>query len=105
MSEDQFLITLYDHLIPLAQNGVISSSPHPADQHIDVKQLQRDHPDWPFDRGEWRWTIQGTRDRWWLTIVDDRFPGRDCPYRLNPRGDVEFFISLPIPLVKICLPL
>ena len=91
LTEDQFLTALYDYLLTLAQNGVITSSPHPAFQHMDVEQLKRDHPDWQFDDGEWRWTIQGTRDHWWLEITDNRLPGKECPYRLDPRGDPEFF--------------
>ena len=91
MTEDQFLAALYDHLLTLAQNGVITSSPHPAFQHMDMEQLKRDHPDWQSDSGEWRWIIHGTRDRWWLFITDDRFPGQERPYRLDPRGDIEFF--------------
>lgn len=90
MTEDQFLMALYDHLLTLARNGLVTSSPHPA-IHMDVEQLKRDHPDWQFDMGEWRWIIEGTRDHWWLSITDDRFPGKERPYRLDPRGDFEFF--------------
>ncbi len=85
----EFLAALYDALMSDATaDGVLRSTPKigPGSPmpNWTVERMMREHPDFNVsDLGDWRCQIQGTREQWWMDIVDERMPGHDKPYRIS----------------------
>ena len=98
--EQEFLAALYDALTPYVNSkGITTFAPKIGLGSFlpnwTVDRMQREHPDWnKSELGEWRWQIHGTRDQWWLEIVDERLPGGDKPYCLSLYRNPIYLTSL-----------
>lgn len=61
-----------------------------------VERMMREYPDFNVsDLGDWRCQIQGTREQWWMDIVDERMPGHDKPYRISLYENEKYLIIWP----------
>ncbi len=84
-----FLSALYDALLSYATaDRILHSTPKigPGSPMPDwtVERILREHPGANVrELGDWRCQIQGTREQWWMDIVDERMPGHDKPYRIS----------------------
>ncbi len=86
--EDQFLASLYDHVTAHQQNKARNEA-----NSTSIRAQDKLHPPEPRFQENWSWGLKGSREDWWLEIVDPRFPGPEYPYRIAPKGDPTFFGS------------
>ncbi len=86
MAKNQFLELLYDCLRARQhENRVPWRKVNPR-----LPSRDRLHPRQPHFQDTWHWKLQGSREHWWLEIVDPRFPGAEYPYRIA-QDDPAFF--------------
>ena len=85
----EFLAVLYEALMDEATtDGVLHSIPKVGPgspmPHWTVERLMREHPGPNVsDLGDWHCQLHGTRNQWWMEIVDERMPAQDKPYRVS----------------------
>ena len=83
MTEQQFLMELYDRLKVWEEQWPRQPKRLPSRDKL--------HPASPRFQESWHWEVNGSRESWWLTIVDPRYPGPEYPWRVMPKGDPAFF--------------
>lgn len=87
VGEGPFLVALYDAL-----KGREESRRFPWNAGTEwLPSRDQLHPAQPRFQEPWRWQLHGSRESWWLTIVDPRYPGPEYPWRVRPQGDPGFF--------------
>lgn len=88
IKEDEFLSVLYEGLKARQRERRV---PWNTRTTTGMPSGDKLHPPHPRFQDEWRWDLKGSRDHWWLEIVDPRYPGPEYPYRLAPMDDPAFF--------------
>ena len=83
VTEGQFLMALYDRLKAREEQRPPQLERLPSRDKL--------HPASPRFQESWHWEVHGSRESWWLTIVDPRYPGAEYPWRVRPSGDPAFF--------------
>lgn len=90
ITETQFLGSLYDSLASRRQEDRV---PWNTKAKAWLPSPDKLHPSKPRFQDDWHWELKGSREHWWLEIVDPRYPGPEYPYRLIPTDDPAFFQS------------